>query len=64
MLALLGVPTMGLRTGWGCVRLDDVLVAGSLMMVVVGSQSCGEADSSKRLWLCWSSQLQVRRRQC
>jgi hypothetical protein len=36
------------------VRLDDVLVAGSLIMVVVGSQSCGEADSSERLWLCWS----------
>jgi hypothetical protein len=39
MLALLGVPKMGLRTGWGQARLDDVLVAGSLMVVVVGSQS-------------------------
>ena len=52
---LLGVPMMGLRTGWGKVREEDVLVAEALM--VDGCKAvCDNTWNREKHWLCCINQ--------
>ena len=58
-LLLLGVPAMGLRTGWGKVSLDEGFTAVALI-VMEGMAVCGDTWDGVKRWLCSSDHNELR----